>query len=281
MATSSLPTGVPGDLLVQVRDSYASRYPGASRKTIEHRARRVVTDAVVLARAAKSRQLVTYEQTQLLRGDGAGAAMNGNWLDDVHDYVLAPNALPDATMLVVNGSTGRPNQDAFVEGRTRRSRIPLNEVPAEQQLVFERAIELEQVLGIVVGSLARRVMVGSRYRKTWKGGPVTRPALMSADALAAFEQDVQKALDRARARVAQEGKVLRRVGRAYDGSINLDDPVAWRNCAIELMARSDRCALTGARIVPGDPHDGASIDRIDNRLGYFLKNFQLVTRVSG
>ena len=67
MATSSLPTGVSGDLLVQVRDSYASRYPGASRKTIEYRARRVVTDTVVLARAAKGRQLVTYEQTQLLR----------------------------------------------------------------------------------------------------------------------------------------------------------------------------------------------------------------------
>ena len=82
----------------------------------------------------------------------------------------------------------------------------------------------------------------------------------------------------AAARVAQEGKVSRRVGRFYDGSIDLDDPVAWKNCAIELMARSDRCALTGARIVPGDPYDGASIDRIDNRLGYFPKNLQLVTK---
>jgi hypothetical protein len=204
--------------------------------------------------------------------------MNGNWLDDVHDYVVAPNALPDATMLVVNGSTGRPNQDAFVEGRTRRSRIPLNEVPAEQQRVFERVAELEQVLGIVVDPLPEGSWWAPLTAKPGKGGPVSRPALMAAEALAAFEEDVQKALDRARARVAQEGKVSRRVGRVYDGSIDLDDPVAWRNCAIELMARSDRCALTGARIVPGDPHDGASIDRIDNTLGYFPKNLQLVTK---
>jgi hypothetical protein len=58
-----LPLGVSGDLLAQVRESYASRYPGANRNTTDHRALRVVTDTMVLARAAKSRQLVTYEQT--------------------------------------------------------------------------------------------------------------------------------------------------------------------------------------------------------------------------
>ncbi|MBP0483639.1 hypothetical protein [Sagittula salina] len=249
------------DLLAMISDQIPEVYPEYSIKKTDALAARVLEDLYILARCAISRCRVTYTDAISLRG--YGNRQNGRWLDDVYGFAISPLGFPDLTMLVVNAATGQPSEDAFEARRSKLSEIQISEVPREQnRCIWFDAYEA------VLGPLEP---IPTEYH--YARSVMPEPPL---------EAEIRRAVSNAIQRVNGVGKMTVKVGKEYVGSGNYSELCLLTSQL--LNKQNSRCALTGqpfetrSAAEGGIQDDRMSLDRIDNSLGYYDGNVQLVTQ---
>lgn len=235
--------------------------PELSQEVLQRRTAAVLDDALLLARCAVTKCLITYGDAIALRGHGN--PQNGQWLDSVYAYALTPLELPDLTMLVVNQSTKQPNPAAFEARRSIMSKVRIDDVPAEQRRCIWYP-DYELVFGPLEPIPSNRVLV----------------KLLLAEP--AKEREISRAVRNAVGRVAMSGKEKTSLGRNYPDSLPLADLLSL--AAALWTKQFGRCALTGQKFDlrgnedSGLQDDRVSLDRIDNSRGYASDNVQLVTQ---
>ncbi len=249
------------DLLAMIADRIPEVYPDYGIKKTEALAERVLEDLYILARCAISKCRVTYTDAITLRG--YGIRQNGRWLDDVYSFAISPLGFPDLTMLVVNAATGKPSEDAFEARRSKLSEIQISDVPREQnRCIWFDAYEA------VLGPL-EPIPEEFHYARS----PMPEPPL---------EAEIRRAVLNAIQRVNGVGKMTVKVGKEYVGSGNYSELCLLTSQLLDKQER--RCALTGQPFETRSAEEGGvqddrmSLDRIDNALGYYDGNVQLVTQ---
>lgn len=239
-----------------VVDRLRADFPNLAEAEVIRRAGRIWEDARLLARAATSRCLITYEDAIELRG--TGVAMSGDWLDKVFAYVLAPLDLYDLTLLVVNKGTSSPSRGAFDARRTILSKISIDDVPQEQKRCFWFS-GYEEIFGPLDA-------IPDRFQHV-RMPMDPRP----------LDREVARAVDNAIQRAAREGQIAERIGKPYPETLSRSELHALVRQLWDMQ--KGRCGLTGQKIdTEGrNPQDALSLDRIDNLLGYSSGNVHLTT----
>jgi hypothetical protein len=239
-----------------VAERLRADFPNLADTEITRRADRIWEDARLLARAAISRCLITYEDAIELRG--TGVAMSGDWLDKVFAYVLAPLDLYDLTLLVVNKGTSSPSRGACEARRTILSKISIDDVPQEQKRCFWFS-GYEEIFGPLEA-------IPDRFQHV-RMPMDPRP----------LEREVARAVDNAIQRAAREGQIAQRIGKAYPQTLSRSELRALVRQLWDMQ--KGRCGLTGQKIDTGGQNlqDALSLDRIDNSLGYSPGNVHQTT----
>ena len=261
MTTPVTPEELPIPAVDIIREAIAYSQSTPNIRSLSKMVDTVLNDAILLARCAKSRCLITYSNAIALRGHGN--QQNGKWLDDVFMYAIKPLGFPDLTMLVVNKATKKPSPEAFDARRSILSKIYVEDVAAEQLrcVWFD---SYERVLG-------RLELIPSSLQLV---------RLQTDEP--AKEREISRAVSNAMLRVNNYGVERMSLGKEYPNSLSRSELIA---VVISLWERQQgRCALTGTIFeLRGNDDEGlqddrVSIDRIDNRLGYSEDNIQLVTQ---
>ncbi|RVG27128.1 hypothetical protein [Sinorhizobium meliloti] len=246
---------------VTIREALLNGRHDITGEALRRRVKIILADVVLLARCAKTKCLITYTDAIVLRGHGN--RQNGQWLDEVYAYAIAPLGFPDLTMLVVNKTTKQPSPDAFEARRSILSKIHVDDIAAEQ----------------------RRCVWFSGYEEVLGPLDPIPSDRMAARLLApqpAKEREIARAVGNAIGRVTQTGLEKITIGREYPESLPRAELVALVGALWDRQ--NGRCALTGQAFElrsdeeGGVQDDRVSLDRIDNLVGYTETNVQLVTQ---
>ncbi|MCQ1855639.1 hypothetical protein [Neorhizobium galegae] len=248
-------------VIEKIRSSISEARRDFDRSVAERKIQTVLSDVILLARCAKTSCLITYSDAITLRGHGN--PQNGQWLDEVYAFAIAPLGFPDLTMLVVNKSTKRPSPSAFEARRSILSKVYISDVPTEQKRCVWYP-DYERLLGPL------------------EHVPVKYQLVRLATPQSSREREISRAVTNAIGRVSQFGIEKTSIGKAYPNSLSRAELMVLVDILWERQ--KGRCALTGqafelrADEEGGVQDDRVSLDRIDNLQGYADVNVQLVTQ---